>query len=191
MKPWTEAKLRELETVEWFCHLGQGQISGAKIVSTWMDAVVNCASVQWETVQRDAIYLHKLAVYDCIQGFTPEQRRQRDLDAIQEELTTGTFLEASPYLPINFPQWDRIREEIKPQVVALVTEKTRQVVAKAGLPDVVVKRATWDILCMALEHEFAEVVPVSFFDAMGACYLHGHFPCGWEGNWPEGQLMVY
>jgi hypothetical protein len=47
-------------------------------------------------------------------------------------------------------------------------EKTRPVIEKAGLPDVVAKRASWDILYMAMEHEFADVVPASFFDAMAA-----------------------
>lgn len=91
----------------------------------------------------------------------------------------------------NFPQWDRIREEIKPRIVALVTEKSRPVVVKAALPDIVVKRATWDVLYMAMEYEFAEVIPPSFFDTMAAFYLHGHFPCGWEGSWPEGELIVF
>jgi hypothetical protein len=191
MKSTTAKQLRELQRVEWFRAIGQGRISDVKMVSSWMEAVVNCAAAQWETVQYDAMYLHKLAIYDTIRGFSPEQRRQRDLDAIREEVETGTFMEASPYLPMDFPQWDRIREELKPTISALVMEKTSPAVEKTGLPDVVIKRATWDILYMAMEHEFADVVPASFFDAMAAVYLHGHFPCGWEGNWPEGQLLVY
>jgi hypothetical protein len=191
MKPTTIAELRELEQVDWFHAVGRGNVPGVKMVSSWMEAVVNCAGGKWETVQRDALYLHKLEIYDTIRGLSPEQRRQRDLDAIREEVTTGTFMEASPYLPMDFPQWDRIREEIKPVVAALVARKTAPVVAKAGLPDIVAKRATWDILCMAMEFEFAEIVPPSFFDGMTAVYLHGHFPCGWEGDWPDGQLVVF
>ena len=192
MKPTTAAKLRELEQVEWFHAVGQGNVPEVKMVSSWMEAVVNCAAGKWETVQRDAIYLHKLAIYDSIRGLSPEQQQQRDLDAIREEVATGTFMEASPYLPMDFPQWDAIREEIKPAITALVTEKTKPIVVKAGLPDIVVKRATWDILCMAMEFEFAHVEPASFFDAMAAVYLHGHFPCGWDGgSWPEGQLIIY
>ena len=191
MKPTTANKLRELQQVAWFRAVGQGRIPDVKIVSSWMEAVVNCAGGKWQSVQHDAMYLHKLAVYDSICGLSPEQRRERDLDAIRTELAQNPFIGSEKYLPFEFPQWDRIREELKPVVVALVTEKTKPVVIAAGLPDIVVKRATWDILYMAMESEFAEIKPGGFIDAMGAVYLHGHFPCGWEGDWPEGQLLIY
>jgi len=191
MKPVTSAKLKELEQANWFGAVGRSRIGGAKMVSSWMEAVVSCADSKWQTVQYDAMYLHKLAVHDKLRRITPEDRYRLDMEAIRGEVTQGNVVESGPYLKLDFPEWDQAWKALQPGIVAMVKEKTKAVVDRDGLPDVVVKRATWDVVCMAMEWEFSEVEPPGFYDDMSGVYLHGHFLCGWEGRFPEGQPIVY
>jgi hypothetical protein len=30
-----------------------------------------------------------------------------------------------------------------------------------------------------------------FFLELLTVYESGHFPCGWQGEWPQGKLLVY
>jgi hypothetical protein len=62
------------------------------------------------------MHLHKLDIHDTLHGLSPAYRRPRDLDAIREEVETGTFMETSPYPPMHLPQWVRIHDELKTAV---------------------------------------------------------------------------
>ena len=47
-------------------------------------------------------------------------------------------------------------------------------------------------LCNALmELEYADIVPPKYFAERAEWYLAGHFLCGWDGDFPEGQLIVF
>jgi len=49
----------------------------------------------------------------------------------------------------------------------------------------------WDILHLAIESEYSDIFPPGFYASQAYWYLKGHFPCGWEGNFPKGKLVVY
>jgi hypothetical protein len=35
------------------------------------------------------------------------------------------------------------------------------------------------------------VYPPGFFASNAYWYIKGHFPCGWEGEFPKGTLVIY
>jgi len=50
----------------------------------------------------------------------------------------------------------------------------------------------WNILGAAMENEYLETGhPAMFFLELLTIYEAGHVPCGWEGRWPDGRLLVY
>lgn len=49
----------------------------------------------------------------------------------------------------------------------------------------------WDILHWGIESEFSEFNPPGFFSQLGEWYIRGHFPCGWHGKYPGGNLIVF
>jgi len=93
--------------------------------------------------------------------------------------------------PDRFSAWNDVANDVKPSVVALVAEKAAHVVAAHALPKVFVDTVNWDILHLAMEAEFADVYPPGFYASQAFWYLNGHFPCGWDGAFPEGTLVVY
>ena len=91
----------------------------------------------------------------------------------------------------RFRQWNEIVKEIKPVVEALVERKTAEIVARHSLPKEFINAVRWDILHLCMECEFADVVPPAFYAGQSYWYAKGHFPCGWDGDLPNGRPIVY
>jgi hypothetical protein len=48
-----------------------------------------------------------------------------------------------------------------------------------------------DMMGILSEAEYLDVCPPGFFTRYALpSYLRGHFPCGWQGAYPDGQLVV-
>lgn len=61
-----------------------------------------------------------------------------------------------------------------------------------GLPDKFMFAVFASLRGVALESEHSDIVPPGFYtNVILDCYLKGHFPCGWEGEFPAGRLIVY
>jgi DNA-binding transcriptional regulator YdaS (Cro superfamily) len=88
-------------------------------------------------------------------------------------------------------QWNAIVQEVSAAVTSLVDRKTAQVVRENQLPQVFTETVEWDILHLAMEAEYADVYEPGFFASQAYWYVHGHFPCGWKGVFPEGKLVIY
>jgi hypothetical protein len=93
--------------------------------------------------------------------------------------------------PDAFASWNAIVDELRPRVVDLVRKKTAEVISRNGLPPAFPQTVQWDTLQLLLESEYADVYPPGFFASQAFWYADGHFPCGWRGEFPEGQLVVY
>lgn len=93
--------------------------------------------------------------------------------------------------PARFAKWNEIICELKKTTIPLVDRKIALVLRDNKLPQVFEDTVNWDILHLGVEAEFADVYPPGFFASQSYWYLNGHFPCGWEGNFPEGKLIIY
>jgi hypothetical protein len=93
--------------------------------------------------------------------------------------------------PDRLVHWNRIVEELKPRVEAFVLKKAREAISDNDLVDALLPTIQWDILHLCMEAEYADVFPPGFYASQGHWYMRGHFPCGWEGVFPEGKLIIY
>lgn len=93
--------------------------------------------------------------------------------------------------PARLEKWNEIVDELKPITQALVREKTKDVITEYGLPKVFVDTVDWDILSLCMEGEYADVYPPGFYASQAYWYVNGRFPCGWIGEFPKGQLVIY
>jgi hypothetical protein len=63
---------------------------------------------------------------------------------------------------------------------------------KHGLDLVLVHSVQWDILGALMENSYlGSGHKAFFFLELLLIYEAGHFPCGWEGEWPHGMVRVY
>lgn len=92
----------------------------------------------------------------------------------------------------NLSRWNEVAALVKPLAKALVREKTETIVATHGLPKVFIDTVEWDIIHLAMEAEYADVVAPGFYASQGYWYAEGRFPCGWQGTFPDGgRLIIY
>lgn len=91
----------------------------------------------------------------------------------------------------RYNSWNEIVSAVRPNSVSLVQEKTRRVVEAHSLPKVFVDVVNWDMLHICMEAEFADVFPPGFYGSQAYWYAVGHFPCGWEGTFPGGRLIIF
>ncbi|OQB80449.1 MAG: hypothetical protein BWX88_04549 [Planctomycetes bacterium ADurb.Bin126] len=91
----------------------------------------------------------------------------------------------------RFQLWNQLATELRPIAVALATEKTKAVLEENELPETFLDTVKWDILHLLMEAEYADIYPPGFYASQGYWYVHGHFPCGWQGDFPKGTLIIY
>lgn len=91
----------------------------------------------------------------------------------------------------RFQQWNTITRDVKAITVPLVRHKIRPVVEANMLPQVFEDTVQWDICGVAMEAEYADVYPPGFYVSQAYWYVQGHFPCGWQGTFPAGKLVIY
>jgi hypothetical protein len=59
-------------------------------------------------------------------------------------------------------------------------------------PSPLIQGLRWDILGALMENSYLRSGHAAFFFLeLLMVYEAGHFPCGWRGNWPQGELLVY
>jgi hypothetical protein len=91
----------------------------------------------------------------------------------------------------RYDEWNDIVAYLKPRTEPLAIAKTMDVIRENNLPKVFLDSVRWDILHLCIESEYADCVEPGFYHNLGLWYVRGNFPCGWEGKFPEGSLIVY
>jgi len=91
----------------------------------------------------------------------------------------------------RFEKWNDIVRELKKTTIPFVRRKIEAIVRLHKLPRAFEATVQWDILGACMEAEYADIYPSGFYGSNAHWYAMGHFPCGWRGEFPKGQLIVY
>jgi len=91
----------------------------------------------------------------------------------------------------RFNKWNEVVDELKPITIPFVQRKIETVVREHSFPKTFEDTIQWDILGVCMEAEYADVHKPGYYAALAYWYVKGHFPCGWEGNCPEGKLIIF
>jgi hypothetical protein len=93
--------------------------------------------------------------------------------------------------PERFRRWNQVAGLLKQATSPLVKQKIKAAASRHGLPSQFEEAVQRDILHACMEAEYADVFPPGFYASQAYWYFRGHFPCGWAGVFPQGQLVVY
>jgi hypothetical protein len=93
--------------------------------------------------------------------------------------------------PAAYDEWNERLHMIKPIVTALVLEKALPFAKRHGWPDRALDVVRYDILGLAIDADYSDLVGPSIYSELGHWYRAGHFPLGWEGSTRDGALVVY
>jgi hypothetical protein len=91
----------------------------------------------------------------------------------------------------RFVLWNKIAGDVRQAVIPFVSRKIAAVVRANGLPAALQDQVEWDIIHICMEADYADVVAPGFYARQRHWYIEGHFPCGWEGRFPAGRLIIY
>jgi hypothetical protein len=87
--------------------------------------------------------------------------------------------------------WNDRVARVRPECDEIARVKTLPVRQLHNMPAEFEWAVRWDIINYAMECEYADVCSPGFFTRQAYWYLNGHFPCGWEGPFPQGRLIIY
>jgi hypothetical protein len=130
-------------------------------VGSWAEAIEGCQDVGWENVQLEA----------------------------QNQLTLWLHENDKN----NYRRWNEFVVRYKEQVVTPLTDSVLLPYQRRhDLDEAIVHSVQWDILGALMENTYLSSGHRSFFFLeLLWVYEAGHLPCGWRGEWPVGNLLVY
>jgi len=91
----------------------------------------------------------------------------------------------------RFREWNNIVRQLKPHTEGFKLNVVLPFAISHGLPDSFSDNVEWDILNWHMEIEYSDLVPIFFYRDLMEVYNDGHFPCGWDGEYPIGTFIVY
>jgi hypothetical protein len=155
-----------LSETPWLEHVGE----------PWLQRVIEGAEDSAVNLVRS--WTDALTIFDNHHRYNVNGILQAPCDRVDEILTR--FSERNDW-------WQRAREDIKPYIVL------------SGIPDSL-SQEKQDLLFEHL-YEFVSMLLVeiiaspdtqcTYFREQLAWFHVGHFPCGWDGDWPNGRMRVY
>lgn len=87
----------------------------------------------------------------------------------------------------EYRMWNNIVRDLKPQVECLATVAVDAAGIAPNLRNDLFTHVRWDVLCILMECEYADLVPLERYRVVRCVYERGHFPCGWD----LGKLIYY
>jgi hypothetical protein len=135
---------------------------GVKQVDSWAKAVKSCTNGVWEDVELEAN--NQLTMW-----LADHDRKKFEKN------------------------WNKLVDQHKAESInRLSEEKWIPFQKEHGLDISIVHSARWDVLGALMENSYmSSNHRCFFFLELLMVYEAGHFPCGWQGEWPEGALVVY
>jgi hypothetical protein len=151
--------------IKWFTHCGARLALDLTMETEqakgWAQAIESCKAPAWENAQLEA----------------------------QNQLTLWLHLNERP----SHGRWNEIVVAHKNAILNPLTEKIlAPFQVKHDLDIALVHSVQWDILGALMENSYLQSGHSAFFFLeLLTVYESGHFPCGWQGEWPQGKLLVY
>ncbi len=92
----------------------------------------------------------------------------------------------------QYSKWNLLAQEAKGFLDTEVMPKIELYREENKLDEEFIANVSWDIVNVIMESTYGICSnrPVFFLELLKV-YEAGNFPCGWDGEWPNGKLIVY
>lgn len=92
----------------------------------------------------------------------------------------------------EYNDWNIFTKEARAFIEQEILPKLENYREENSLDKMFIDSVKWDILNAIMESTYSSCRnrPVFFLELLKV-YESGNFPCGWEGVWPEGSLIIY
>ena len=87
--------------------------------------------------------------------------------------------------------WNVLAGEVRSEVIPQIIDKIEECVKKNNLPDSVIKYIKSNLIIILITDAYSDYYVSEFYRRLLKIYTSGHLPCGWEGNYPSGKIIVF
>ena len=87
--------------------------------------------------------------------------------------------------------WNDGVRMIKEQYISKLSEKVNFILTNSDLSVDILDDIKMNILSIFMLEYYAKYYSSDFYTKMFKIYLAGHLPCGWFGEYPNGNFIVY
>jgi len=161
----TVATLQELEKAKWFSRVGQPFTNEGKI-----ELPVVIVPSWKDAMNYCSADEWGLVLNESTNLFTEKLRKE----SVEE-----------------FQTWNDRVADVKKVSVPLVKRKIEAVQREHNLPEIFELTVHAQISMVLMEAEYAHVIEPENFAKLAFWFVNGHFPCGWKGEFPNGNLVIY
>ncbi|AFI89110.1 hypothetical protein EXT68_19640 [Pectobacterium parmentieri] len=133
----------------------------------------------------DSAFYRVVNVNDFISSITSNEWENTTLEARNE--ITGFLARKHTVI---YQEWNKLTREAS----GFVDESIIPLIPKInGVDmDVIFVNLKWDLVGYLVEDAYKDKLRSAlFFNELTFIYERGHIPCGWDGVWPNGNLVIY
>lgn len=87
--------------------------------------------------------------------------------------------------------WNVLAKQIKSEVLPQIVAKIEQGVNAKNLPDSIIEDIKFNLVTILISDAFSKYYISEFYDSLLKIYTAGHLPCGWDGEFPVGKIVVF
>jgi len=88
-------------------------------------------------------------------------------------------------------EWNTITVGIKNYLKDGIFKVVREKLSQNDLPDSIFASVEWDILSYCQELAYKKYNIPTFYSHLIPIYKNGHLPCSYEGEFPNGKILIY
>ena len=165
LRPATLATIERFKRANWFAQVGKNLIDSGEI------SVPITIVSSWEKATRQC----ESDEWDLTLNESTNEFTNRLVRASKEEFRT----------------WNDHVIAVKEVSKPLVEEKMAEAKQKHDLSSAVSDAMRWIVTLTLTEAEYAHVVDSGNHSKLSFWIVNGHFPCGWKGEFPNGNPIIY
>jgi len=101
------------------------------------------------------------------------------------------------YIPSNSQQ-RRIQQKLesacknnKIRYDSKICKKIQEGISIKSLPESIIDDIKFNLITILMSDLFSDYYNSEFYRQLYQIYISGHLPCGWEGKYPSGRMIVF
>lgn len=162
-----------------------------EIKETMVNELVKCEWLQYCGEQQRTQYDFDVLFY---------QNATKAMDTITtikwENICLNESGNITSYLAIHNKEeynknWNQLVRRVKIEVFPQIVEKIQEGIRLKCLPDSIINDIKFNLVNILVSDAFSNHYRSEFYHQMYQIYISGHLPCGWDGEYPSGRIIVF
>lgn len=126
---------------------------------------------------------------DGSKAFSKAARTSWDNTRLEARGVVTSYL--AVHAPKEFnPYWNPLVRQVRSEVWSKIEMEITESVEKLGLPEIVTESIKFDVINMAVVLSYQDIIRSQFYEDLLDIYCQGLLPCGWEGEYPRGCMVI-